>query len=58
MGDQTNPHLKLNLLDLPTRRYKIYDVDITLVQGSFLVKNKIYEFSDGFINFLTISKVT
>ena len=34
------------------------DVDITLEQGAFLVKENIYEFSDGFINFLTKSNVT
>ena len=53
MGAQTNPQLKLNLVDLPTRRYKMNDVDITLEQGAFLVKDNIYEFSDVFINFLT-----
>ena len=29
MGGQTNPQLKLNLVDLPTRRYKMKDVGIT-----------------------------
>ena len=58
MGAQTNPQLKLSLVDLPTRRYKMNDVDITLEQGAFLVKDIIYEFSDGFINFLTKSNVT
>ena len=53
MGAQTNPQLKLNLVDLPTRRYKMNDVDITLEQGAILVKDNIYEFSDVFINFLT-----
>ena len=53
MGAQNNPQLKLNLVDLPTRRYKMNDVDITLEQGAFLVKDNIYEFSDVFINFLT-----
>ena len=58
MGAQTNPQFKLNLVDLPTRRDKMNDVDITLEQGAFLVKDNIYEFSDGFINFLTKSNVT
>ena len=58
MGGQTNHQLKLNLVDLLTRRYKMNDVDITLEQGAFLVKDIIYEFSDGFINFLTKSNVT
>ena len=39
MGDQTNPQLKLNLLDLPARRYKMNDVDITLEQSAFLDKD-------------------
>ena len=34
------------------------DVDITLEQGAFLVKDNIYEFSDGFINFPTKLNVT
>ena len=34
------------------------DVDITLEQCAFLVKDNIYEFSDGFNNFRTISNVT
>ena len=58
MGAQTNPQLKLNLVDLLTRRCKMNDVDITLEPGAFLVKDNIYEFSDGFINFHTKSNVT
>ena len=58
MGAQTYPQLKLNLIDLPTRRYKMNCVDITLKQGAFLVKDNIYEFSDGFNTFLTKSNVT
>ena len=57
IGAQTNPQLKLNLVDLPTRRHKMIDVDITLEQGAFLAKDNIYEFSNGFINFLTKSNV-
>ena len=53
MGAQTNPQLKLNLVDLPTRRFKMNDFCIPLEQGAFLVKNNVYDFSDGFINFLT-----
>ena len=33
------------------------DVDITLEQGAFLVRDNIYEFSDGFTGFLTESNV-
>ena len=53
MRAQTNPQLKLNLLDLPTRRYKMNGVSVTLEQGAFSIKKNINEFSDGLINFLT-----
>ena len=58
MGAQTNPQLKLELVDLPSRRYKMNGVDITLEQGAFLVKDNVYEFSEGFTDFLTKSNVT
>ena len=58
MGAQTNPQLKLELVDLPSRRYKINGVDITLEQGAFLVRDNVYEFSEGFTDFLTKSNVT
>ena len=58
MGAQTNPQLKLELIDLPTRRYKMNGVDITLEQGAFLVRDNVYEFSEGFTDFLTKSNVT
>ena len=57
MGGQSNPQIKLNLVDLPTRRYKMNDVDITLEQGAFLVKNNKYEFSDGFTDFFLLNKM-
>ena len=53
MGAQTNPELKLDLVDLPTRRYKMNGVNMTLEQGAFIVKDNIYEFTDEFINILT-----
>ena len=34
------------------------DCNITLEVGAFLFKENVYEFSDGFINFLTKSNVT
>ena len=58
MGAQTNPQLKLQLIDLPTRRYKMNGVDITLEQSAFLVRDNVYEFSEGFTDFLTKSNVT
>ena len=58
MRAQTNPQLKLELVDLPSRRYKMNGVDITLEQGAFLVRDNVYEFSEGFTDFLTKSNVT
>ena len=58
MGAQTNPQLKLELVDLPTGRYKTNGVNISLEQGAFLVRNNVYEFSEGFTDFLTKSNVT
>ena len=55
MGAKTDPQLKLDLVELPTRRYKMNGVNITLEQGAFTVKDNIYEFSDEFINFHTNS---
>ena len=57
-GAQTNPQLKLNLVDLATGRYEMEGVNITLELGAFLVKDNIYEVSKGFTNFLTSLKVT
>ena len=58
MGAQTNPQLKLELVDLPSRRYKMNGVDITLEQGAFLVRDNVYEFSEGLTDFLTKSNIT
>ena len=44
MGAQTNPQLKLELVELPCRRYKMNGVDITLEQVAFLVRDNVYEF--------------
>ena len=41
MGAQTNPQSKLELVDLPSRRYKMNGVDITLEQGAFLVRDNV-----------------
>ena len=58
MGAQTNPQLKLEPVDLPSSRYKMNGVDITLEQGAFLVSDNVYEFSEGFTDFLTKSNIT
>ena len=37
MGTQSNPQLKLKLKHVPTRKYTMIDVDVTLEQDAFLV---------------------
>ena len=56
MGAQTNPQLTLELVDLPSRRYKMNGVDITLEQGAFLVRDNVYEFSEGFTDFFLLKQ--
>ena len=58
MGAQSNPQLKLDLIDITTRSYKKNKVDITLEQGASIVKDNIYEFSEVFVNYLTNPNVT
>ena len=59
MGAQTNPQLKLNLVDLPTRRHKLNSsVGITPEQGAFLFNDKINEFSERFTTFFTSRNVS
>ena len=57
-GAQTNPQLNSELVDLPTRRYKMNGVNITLEQGAFFIKDNVYEFSEGFTHFFTKSNIT
>ena len=41
MGAQTNPQLKLELVDLPTRRYKMNGANRILEQGAVLVRDNL-----------------
>ena len=41
MGAQTNHQFKLELVDLPSRRYKMNGVNITLEQVAFLVRDNV-----------------
>ena len=50
MGAQTNSQLKLDLVDIHIKSYKMNKSDITLEQGAFSVNDIIFEFSGGFIN--------
>ena len=52
MGAQTNPQLKLELVDLPTRRYKMIGVNITLEQGAFQLGIMYMSFQKDLLIFL------
>ena len=52
MGAETNPQLKLELVDLPSRRYKLNGVDITLDQGAFKLGIMYMSFLKNLLSFL------
>ena len=58
MTNQSNPQLKLMLGDLDIGEYKTNGVEVTYQENAFIVRDNIYEFSDGLINFLTNPDVT
>ena len=58
MCSQSNPQLQIKIKNLSTEEYEMNDFHITLEHNAFLVQAIIYEFSDGFINFLTNPIIT
>ena len=57
MGAQSNPQLQLKIKNISPREYEMNGVDKILEQNAILAEDQIYEFSDGFINFLTNPKI-
>ena len=53
MSVQSNPQLKLLFGNLDVGEFEMNGVKVTYQENSFIVKDNIYEFSDGFIDFLT-----
>ena len=53
MSVQSNPQLKLKFGNLDIAEFEMNSVKLIYQENSFIVKDNIYEFSDGFINFLT-----
>ena len=53
MTNQSNPQLKLFLSDIDIGEFKMNRVKVTYQENAFIVEDNIFEFSDGFINFLT-----
>ena len=58
MFNQSNPQLRLEFKDVENGEYTMNNVNITLDHHAFIVRDNIYEFSDGFINFLTNPNIT
>ena len=53
MSVQSNPQLKLKFGNLDIAEFEMNGVKLIYQENAFIVKDKIYEFSDVFINFLT-----
>ena len=53
MSVQSNPQLKLKFGNLDIGEFEMNGVKLIYQENSFIVKDKIYELSDEFINFLT-----
>ena len=58
MINQSILQFKLFFGNLDVGEYEMNGVKLTYQENSLIVKDNIYEFSDGFINFLTNPNVT
>ena len=58
MTNQPNPQLQLSFGNLDIGEFKINGVRVFYQENAFIVRVIIYEFSNGFINFLTNPVVT
>ena len=58
MGKQTNKQFQLISVDPNSKKFKINDVDVSLVPGGIKIKGKVYDFSKGFSIFITNKGVT
>ena len=58
MTNQSNPQLQLSFGNLDIGEFEMNGVRVFYQENTFIVRDNIYEFSDGFINFLTNPGVT
>ena len=58
MTNQSNPLLQLSFGDLDIGEFEMNGVRVFYQENKFIVRDNIYEFSDGFIKFLTNPGVT
>ena len=58
MGKQTNNQFQLISVDANSNKLKINSVDVSLVHDGKKMKGKVYDFSEGFVIFITNKDVT
>ena len=58
MGKQTNKQFQLISIDPNSNKFKLNDVDVSLVPDGIKIKGKVYDFSKGFSIFITNKDVT
>ena len=58
MGKQTNNQFQLITVDAISNKFKINGIDVSLVPDGIKMKGKVYDFSKGFLMFITNKGVT
>ena len=58
MGKQTNKQFELLSVDPNSNKCKINGVDVSIVPDGKKLKGKVYDFSRGFLIFITSKDVT
>ena len=58
MGKQRNKQFQLISVDENSNKFKINDIDVSLVPDGIKMKGKVYDFSKGFAMFITKKVVT
>ena len=58
MGRQTNKQFQLISVDANSNKFKINNIDVSLVPDGIKMKGKVYDFSKGFAMFITSKDVT
>ena len=58
MCKQTNKQFQLISVDANSNKFKINDIDVSLVPDGIKKKGKVYDFSKGFVMFITSKHVT
>ena len=58
MGKQTNNHFQLITVDANSNKLKINGIDVSLVPDGIKTKGKEYDFSKGFLMFITNKDLT